>query len=168
MLVVRLTVARVLEHHERRARLHLRLDDCVPHLLRAHHARRLPFGLVSTFTCRESESVYSYLYNVNMHSCKLTSTKYKYKCKRLSQLLFIEALELLAPRGVEAGAVVRVQQRPVLVRLHSLHKQVRNPKSKEQVARAVLLFARVLLRVEEIEYVGVPRLQIDGERSRTL
>lgn len=32
----------------------------------------------------------------------------------------------------------------------------------------MLLFARVLLRVEEVEDVRVPGLQIDGERARTL
>lgn len=46
MLVIRLAVARVFEQHIRSARLHLRLDDRVPQLLRAHHSARLSLGLV--------------------------------------------------------------------------------------------------------------------------
>ena len=47
-------------------------------------------------------------------------------------------------------------------------QEIRNPKSVEQVTSADLLLSVVLAQVDELEHVGVPRLDVDGERARTL
>jgi hypothetical protein len=49
--------------------------------------------------------------------------------------------------------------------LDALHEQVGDPQRVEQVARAVLLRAGVLAEVEELEHVGVPRLEVDRKRA---
>lgn len=42
------------------------------------------------------------------------------------------------------------------------------PESIEQIARSVLLLARVLAQVQKLEHVSVPGLKVDGKRTRTL
>ena len=59
-------------------------------------------------------------------------------------------------------------QRPVAVGFHALHEQVGDPQGVEQVAGAHLLLAVVLLQVQEVEDVGVPGLQVDGEGALAL
>ena len=86
----------------------------------------------------------------------------------LSLVPLVQPLELLAPHVRQAGTLVRTHERPVAVRLHSLHEQVRDPEGEEEIARAHLLLARVLLGAEEVEDVAVPGLQVDGERAGPL
>ena len=86
----------------------------------------------------------------------------------LRLVLFVQVLELLAPRVRQARALVRAHESPVLVALHAAHEQVGYPEGVEELACAHLLLARVLLCAEEVEHVRVPRLQVDGERARTL
>ena len=54
-------------------------------------------------------------------------------------------------------------QRPLLVGLHSTHEDVRDPKSVEQITGSLLLGAGVLLQLEEVHNVGMPRFQVNGE-----
>ena len=63
---------------------------------------------------------------------------------------------------------MRTHQRPDPVGLDSLHEEVGNPESVEQVSGALLLLAVVLAEVQELEDVGVPRLQVDGKRAWAL
>lgn len=83
--------------------------------------------------------------------------------------------------------LVRAEQRPIPIRLHTLHtanplhqsnylqppleknsQEIRNPQRIEQIARADLFLAVVLAQVEEIKHVRVPRLDVDGECAGTL
>ena len=86
----------------------------------------------------------------------------------LRLVLLVERLELGAPRVVEPGALVRAEERPLAVRLDALHEEVGHPQRVEEVARARLLLAVVLAQVEEVEDVGVPRLDVHGERALPL
>ena len=56
----------------------------------------------------------------------------------------------------------------VAVGLHALHEKVRHPHRVEEVARARLLFAVVLLQVQELEDVRVPWLEVDCEGALAL
>ena len=86
----------------------------------------------------------------------------------LAFVSLVEGLELLPPALEEAGTGVRTHQRPDPVGLDSLHEEVGNPESVEQVSGALLLLAVVLAEVQELEDVGVPRLQVDGKRAWAL
>ena len=77
--------------------------------------------------------------------------------------LRIQLLERLSPAVGQPGTLVGTHQTPGAVRLHPAHEQVRDPEAVEQVTRPVLLLARVLPHVQEVEHVRVPRLQVDGE-----
>ena len=63
---------------------------------------------------------------------------------------------------------MRTHEGPVPIRLDPLHEEVGDPEGVEEVAGAVLLLARVLLAVEEVKDVCMPRLQIDGKRPGAL
>lgn len=82
--------------------------------------------------------------------------------------LLIKLLELLSPAVSEAWALVRAHQGPVTVALHPLHEQVWDPQGEEQVTGAHLLLACVLLEIEKIKHISMPRLEVDGECTRTL
>jgi hypothetical protein len=45
-------------------------------------------------------------------------------------------------------------------------QEIRNPQSIKEITSTTLLLAVVLPQVEELEDVGMPRLEVDGERSR--
>lgn len=79
-----------------------------------------------------------------------------------------ERAELVAVDLVQARSLGGAEERPVATLLDALHEQVRNPEREEQVASTNLLLAVVLAQVEELEDVGVPRLEVNGERSRAL
>lgn len=55
-----------------------------------------------------------------------------------------------------------------LVVFHSFHKEVWYPQSKEQVSGPLLLFACVLLQLQEVKYIGMPRLQVHSKGSWSL
>ena len=80
----------------------------------------------------------------------------------------VQLVKLLAPDLGEPGALRGAHQRPVPALLDAAHEQVVGPQAVEQVARARLLLAVVLSQVEEVEDVGVPRLEVDGERALAL
>ena len=63
---------------------------------------------------------------------------------------------------------MRVQQSPLLILLHALHEEVRNPQSVEQIAGSLFLLPCVLLAVQELENVCMPWLQVNGEGTRPL
>ena len=81
----------------------------------------------------------------------------------LGLVLLVQGLELRSPAVGQSRALVRAHQGPVSILLDALHEEVRCPEGVEQVAGALLLLSVVLLEVEEIENVGVPRLDVDSE-----
>jgi len=76
---------------------------------------------------------------------------------------FIKCLKLFAPNFKESGTFVWAHQRPVFIILHTSHEQIRDPKTQEEVPSSMLFGAGVLPAVEELENVGVPRLQVNGK-----
>mmetsp|Transcript_76496 Transcript_76496/g.215220 ORF Transcript_76496/g.215220 Transcript_76496/m.215220 type:complete len:409 (-) Transcript_76496:344-1570(-) len=88
--------------------------------------------------------------------------------------LRVHALKLLAKNIHEAltglGAVGRVwaEECPIRIVLDTLHEEVRDPKRVEEITCPLLLFAVVLLQLEEVEDVRVPGLQVHGEGSFSL
>ena len=80
--------------------------------------------------------------------------------EKLSQIIFVSYLK---PR-----AFVRAHESPVSVLLDSLHEEIWDPEGEEEIPGSVLLLAGVLLRVEEVEDVRVPRLQVHGKGAGTL
>lgn len=141
----RRTVRRVLIEHVGCARLNLGLEDRVPKLLSRQGLARAAFFLV----------------------------------------FLVQRLELLAVHLVQPGCLVRAEQRPVPVRLDALHaannstpypciqptaysQKIGDPERQEQIARAHLLLAVVLAQVDELEDIGVPRLEVDRKRPGAL
>ena len=82
--------------------------------------------------------------------------------------LLVQLLEFLAPDIGQSGALMRAHECPVCIRLDPLHEEVRDPEGIEKVACAALLLAYVLLAVEEVEDVDVPRLEVDSEGTGAL
>ena len=79
--------------------------------------------------------------------------------------LGVKLFELLPPAVGESRTLVRTHEAPRVVGLDPLHEQVGYPEAVEQVTRPVLLLAGVFPHVEEVEHIGVPGLQVDGERA---
>ena len=64
--------------------------------------------------------------------------------------------------------LVRAEEGPVLIFLDALHEKVRNPETVEEVPRALLLFAVVLLQLEEVKDVRMPGLEVHREATLAL
>ena len=83
-------------------------------------------------------------------------------------VLFVQSLELVAVDIGKTRALVGAHESPGAVLLDTLHEQIGDPEGKEEIASAHLLLTVVLAEVEELEDIGVPRLKVDGESTRTL
>ena len=66
---------------------------------------------------------------------------------------------------MQARGLVGTKEGPFGVLLHSFHEQVRNPEREEKIAGPQLLFAVVLFEFQKIKNIGVPRLQVNSERT---
>ena len=49
--------------------------------------------------------------------------------------------------------------------LYPLHEQIGYPKGIEEIAGPHLILAMVLAEIEELEYIGMPGLEIDGKST---
>ena len=83
-------------------------------------------------------------------------------------VLCIQCLKFLTPALEQTRALIWTHERPVCVRLDSLHEQVRDPERIKEVPRTILLRAIVLAQLQELVNVRVPRLQVNGEGSLSL
>ena len=63
---------------------------------------------------------------------------------------------------------MRTHEGPVAVFFYAFHEEVWNPECVEEVACALFFFTMVFLEVEKIKDVGMPRLDVDGERTFAL
>ena len=63
-------------------------------------------------------------------------------------------------------AVCFARSPPVAVGLDSLHEEVIDPKPVEKVSGSLLLLSVVLLKVENVENIGMPRLDVNCKGSR--
>lgn len=52
---------------------------------------------------------------------------------------------------------------PCAILLYPLHEQIRDPHGVEQVTRSLHLIAVILLQVEELYDVSVPRLEVHSD-----
>ncbi|KAH3661623.1 hypothetical protein OGAPHI_006472 [Ogataea philodendri] len=77
-------------------------------------------------------------------------------------------LELVTVDVSKTWGFRRREQSPVGVLLDSLHEQVWDPQSREQVSSSDFLLTVVLTDVDEIKDVGMPWLDIQGKGTRTL
>lgn len=75
-------------------------------------------------------------------------------------VLVIEVNKVLSPNAVETGAFARAEKVPVIIVLDALHEQVRDPETQEQVTGTELLVASVLAKIQELEHIRVPWLQV--------
>ena len=83
-------------------------------------------------------------------------------------VIFEHGLEFRSVNVLEPGAFVRTEERPVGVVLNALHEQVGGPHGVEQIACSHLFLSVVLLQIEELENVGVPRFKIHGDGTLAL
>lgn len=83
-------------------------------------------------------------------------------------ILLVQSLELLTVAVGKTGTLVGTHEGPVTVLLNTLHEEIGNPESEEQVASADLLFAVVLAQVKELKDICVPGLKVDGKGTRSL
>lgn len=63
---------------------------------------------------------------------------------------------------------MRAHESPVSIFLDTLHEEIRDPESIEQVTSTVFFSTIVLAELEELNNISVPRLEVDGESSLTL
>src|SRR5271156_5686498 len=63
---------------------------------------------------------------------------------------------------------MRTHQGPFEILLNPLHEEVGCPQGIEQVTCSDFFLAVILSKVQPIEYIGVPWLEIDGECSWSL
>ena len=68
----------------------------------------------------------------------------------------------------ETRAFGRAHQRPVTVGFDPLHEQVGDPQGVEEVPSSDFFLSVILSQVEEVENVGVPWLDVNGECTRSL
>ena len=63
---------------------------------------------------------------------------------------------------------MRTHERPVSIGLHTLHEEIGDPESVEEIASSLFVFSGVLPAVQEIKHVRMPRLKVDGKGTRAL
>mmetsp|Transcript_15377 Transcript_15377/g.34459 ORF Transcript_15377/g.34459 Transcript_15377/m.34459 type:complete len:235 (+) Transcript_15377:1377-2081(+) len=80
-------------------------------------------------------------------------------------ILGVQSLELLPPTVGQPRALVGTHQAPILIRFHSVHKQVADPEGIKKVPCAIFIFSVVLSQIEERVNVRVPRFQIHRDGS---
>ncbi|KAH0357813.1 hypothetical protein KCU83_g235, partial [Aureobasidium melanogenum] len=83
-------------------------------------------------------------------------------------VLLVQSLELFAVNVGQTRTFSGAHQGPGGVLLDTLHEEIGDPKSVEEIAGTDFLLTVVLAKVEEGEDVGVPGLEIDGEGTGTL
>lgn len=69
---------------------------------------------------------------------------------------------------MQTRRLMRAHERPQAVLFHPLHEKIRDPHGVKQVPSPALLLARILLCIQELEDIRMPRLQVDGEGTRPL
>ena len=82
--------------------------------------------------------------------------------------VLVGRFELLAEQVGEVRHLLRVEQRPRPVVLDPLHEQVGHPVGEVEVVRTSGFVAGVVLELEELLDVGVPRLEVDARRALAL
>jgi hypothetical protein len=164
-----LCVTGILKEHVGRAGLGLRLEHSLPHFARAHHLARLArHGLILQVQLLEGVRVRL------SQAGRLVRAEQRPRRVRLHALTnpcrqhhnpqthdVSSTLLSLSDSSCLGVACFR------LVCLSCLHEEVVDPQSVEKVSRALLLNAVVLLELKEGQDVGVPRLEVDGERACT-
>src|SRR5690242_18678436 len=83
-------------------------------------------------------------------------------------VLLVEGDKLITVDISKARALVGAHECPLAVLLDTLHEEIGNPQSVEEIASTNLFLTVVLPQVEETEDVGVPGLKVDGESTRAL
>ncbi|KAG9533704.1 hypothetical protein KCU93_g71, partial [Aureobasidium melanogenum] len=83
-------------------------------------------------------------------------------------VFLVQSLELVAVNVGQTRTFRGAHQGPGGVLLDTLHEEIGNPKSVEEIASTDFLLTVVLAKVEEGEDIGVPGLEVDGEGTRTL
>lgn len=80
----------------------------------------------------------------------------------------IEFLEIFSITFIESLSFIRAKKSPLTIVSDSLHEQVGDPESVEQVPGPLLLLPMILFELQKLEDVSVPRLQVYRERSLSL
>ena len=83
-------------------------------------------------------------------------------------ILSVESFKLLSKWFKQARAFIRTHECPISFFLNSLHKEIRDPKSIEQISRSILLLTSILLHIQEIINISMPGLKVNGKRSFSL
>ena len=86
----------------------------------------------------------------------------------LALIVAIQLRERITPAVRQSRAGVGTEHGPIPILLHTLHKQVRDPQSIEQITSTLIVVARVQLQTQKLLNVSMPRLQIDRKRPIAL
>lgn len=87
---------------------------------------------------------------------------------RESLHLGVELYEFVSPAVMKTLSLVRTEQRPISALLASVHKQVGYPQRIEQISSTVFFLSGVLLEIQKLKHVCMPRFQIDCKSSLSL
>ena len=82
-------------------------------------------------------------------------------------VLVEESFELVAVDFVKSGSFSGAEERPVTVLFDTLHEEIGDPESEEEITGTNFLLSVILSKVEEFENVCVPRFEVDSESSWT-
>ena len=80
-------------------------------------------------------------------------------------VLCVEGFKLLTHGIGETGCLVWTKERPIATLLNSLHEEIWNPESGEEIAAPRLLVTLVETQLKELHDIRVPWLEIDCDRS---
>ena len=80
-------------------------------------------------------------------------------------ILSIEFFKCISVAFVQTWRSIWTEESPVPILDNSLHKEVTDPESVEQISGSVFFLTVILLELQEVKYVSVPWLQVNSERS---
>ena len=98
---------------------------------------------------------------VELACCDLTLVEPFFLCFEVGEL------ELLAVEVDKLRHLLRVEQRPRLVRLDAAHEQIGDPVGEVDVPDPAFVVAGVVAQLQELLDVGVPRLEVDARRAES-
>ena len=85
----------------------------------------------------------------------------------IKYLPFVKSLKFIAVDIRKTRCLIGAEQCPVAVGFNSLHEEIWDPESVEQVSSAIFFFAMVLSKIQPAKNVCVPGFEIDGKGTRT-
>jgi hypothetical protein len=76
----------------------------------------------------------------------------------------VELIKLLSVDLGKSRTIVGAHQGPFTVLFHSSHEKIGDPERVEQITRSDFFLSVILSKIDKVEHVGVPRLEVDAAK----